>query len=486
MGVAAMPACDPSAPPAGQALVPTASFSLASGSAVEGGDITFFVRLSERSASRVVVFYVTNDVTAVAQSDLQQSYNIFSPGEVIFEPGNIENTLTISTATDSLDEPDETFEVVLIGGSNVAVDQDNSRATGTITDNSPEPAIDIDPQDPPPDIAVESDGGVFLNFRVLDSQGQPIGSGKDITVPLDITQSPTGRFTFPASVTIPAENSEYAYHLEFQDGVTKNPSATLTLALGTPTNASLGDFALNTAHTINVYDDEATGVPNDTGVQACYGDTALAASCPAQFDTVGAISGQDAENGVGAFDFATPVVMNVDEHCVLDNRTGLMWEIKTANPQDTVAVLRAPDEEFIWHNPHENINGGDAGSQSTGSNQLCHGPEGFSCDTASLVDKVNELGLCGHYDWRLPKLHELLTIVDYEVASGDPTIDTSVFSATPKPENPTNPTPIYYWTATPSASNPKEAWAVDFSMGMFKPGPKSTYGRVRLVRTNNQ
>lgn len=148
--------------------------------------------------------------------------------------------------------------------------------------------------------------------------------------------------------------------------------------------------------------------------------------------------------------------------CVRDDATGLMWEVKT-----TDSGLRDQGNTYTWYDPDPETNGGAPGTQDGGE---CSG--GINCDTHAYVRAVNERGLCGYDDWRLPARAELRTIVDYQ--SSFPAIDTRVFP---------NTVATSFWTSEPNETYPSFAWHTDFKFGLasyyfFKAGPKA----VRLVR----
>jgi hypothetical protein len=84
------------------------------------------------------------------------------------------------------------------------------------------------------------------------------------------------------------------------------------------------------------------------------------------------------------------------------------------------------------------------------------------------------LVLGGHDDWRLPSTIELMTLVDYTIAS--PAIDSSAFPATPGD---------YFWTASPVEREPDpdaEWWYVNFDDGSAYYAVTLNAFRARCVR----
>ena len=148
--------------------------------------------------------------------------------------------------------------------------------------------------------------------------------------------------------------------------------------------------------------------------------------------------------------------------CVRDNVTDLVWEVKTID-----GGLRDQGHTYTWHNPDPQANGGAPGMRDGGE---CGGD--IACDTQAYVEAVNEQGLCGYSDWRMPTRDELRSIVDYRASF--PAIDGDHFP---------NTMALSYWSADPNPTYPAYAWHTDFRFGLanyyyFKNGPKP----VRLVR----
>lgn len=74
--------------------------------------------------------------------------------------------------------------------------------------------------------------------------------------------------------------------------------------------------------------------------------------------------------------------------------------------------------------------------------------------------------------WRVPNIRELHSLV--EDACLDSSINYNIFPNTP---------PQLYWSSSPSATKPTQAWYLDFSQGFFREAAKSQTYSIRLVRT---
>jgi hypothetical protein len=213
------------------------------------------------------------------------------------------------------------------------------------------------------------------------------------------------------------------------------------------------------------------------------GCKALAASHPGQ----DAVHGRDAlardnkltkiGNGSAGFDF-TKLCMSGDYAgegecpsnpfpgiernswaCIRDNVTGLTWEIKMDRG------LRSRDNTYTWYNQDATVNGGKPGLENGGK---C---EDSGCDTFAYIQAINDLGLCGATDWRLPTKSELLSIVDNSRIK--PALDDGFFP---------NTLPLHYWTSSPYPKEEDSAWQVYFLYGEAFPMIKSESNHIRLVR----
>ncbi len=148
-------------------------------------------------------------------------------------------------------------------------------------------------------------------------------------------------------------------------------------------------------------------------------------------------------------------------HCVLDGRTGLLWEAKRS-----AAGLHQRDAVFTWYHGDKSEHLGEPGLMGGGSCSLGR------CDTEAFVTAVNAAGLCGRDDWRLPSRDEALTILDRARIGTGPTLDPGYFPAEAGAE---------FWTATTFRMYPRGAWAVDTIYALDRVDEKVVPKRVRLV-----
>lgn len=127
--------------------------------------------------------------------------------------------------------------------------------------------------------------------------------------------------------------------------------------------------------------------------------------------------------------------------CVLDNRNGMLWEVK-----DSRGGLRAREDRYTWYIPaaHDGYDG-QPDTGRTCSSSLSQ------CNTTAYVQAVNQQGLCGKKDWRMPSREEMLTLYDeskYSQTDGL-MIDRAYFPDTQ---------PSWYYTSSSAAS----VWGNDF------------------------
>lgn len=205
-----------------------------------------------------------------------------------------------------------------------------------------------------------------------------------------------------------------------------------------------------------------SGHGNDTGVSECLVDGMVTSTCLA--------NGQDAANGRdvsvpndsdGSLGFSYTKVGASGEllsagagawSCVVDNVTGLMWEVKTTDGS-------ARDVSRRWVNT------------------------GMGADDASVfIAQVNAAGLCGATDWRLPNVVELQGLVDYSKAAPGPMIDTAWLGPTANTPEGLGGDTVRYWTSVQHAEREDHAWGVGFDDGKAYNFDRLSEFAVRLVR----
>jgi hypothetical protein len=153
-----------------------------------------------------------------------------------------------------------------------------------------------------------------------------------------------------------------------------------------------------------------------------------------------------------------------ENDCVLDQYIGLTWEVKSDQPG-----LRDWRNTYTWYSPDESY-----------ENELDYRglPDGgecvdSDCDTTAYVKAVNELGYCGHNDWRLPSRDELGSISDPRKVDNKPTINMEFFPHTQLEE---------YWSGNDYSFQYDSAWRWSFRFGHDRVDWKKSPGYLRLVR----
>ena len=157
-----------------------------------------------------------------------------------------------------------------------------------------------------------------------------------------------------------------------------------------------------------------------------------------------------------------PVAGDQPWSCVRDNRSDLVWEVKTSD-----GGLRDAGFLYSWFDPSVD------GRSGVSDGGRCGG--GIDCDTHAYQVALNRQALCGFDDWRLPSKQELQTLVALDRQDGDATIDRDYFPAA---------TPSWYWTASSNEMRPGYAWYVLFRNGIPLNDLKARPKHIRLVRGN--
>lgn len=150
--------------------------------------------------------------------------------------------------------------------------------------------------------------------------------------------------------------------------------------------------------------------------------------------------------------------------CVQDNKTGLVWEVKTASPG-----LHAGTNTYTWFSGNMETNGGWEGKQNGGA---C---KDSKCDTEAFVAAVNAERLCGYDDWRLPSKKELSSLVDATVRMPGPTLPVDFFPNTQNAKE-------GYLSATPFRTHKTGVWIWRLDQGVDSVAMKDIPAYVILAR----
>jgi len=350
----------------------------------------------------------------------------------------------------------------------------------TVTDNegaqtSDNIVVTVDPNYPP--VAVIGDD-------------QFVTSGSTVTLDGSASSDIEGAITYlwtqsdTTAVSITLLNATSAMASFVANDLTA--AETVTLSLTVTDEGGLTDTEnMNVAITPII-----TALQNDTGISLCgdyaYGGSSNHSNTENCSDTVDVDAdpipdGQDADygrdktanddfDGHKGFTFTKldengdPLAQSATAwHCVLDNVTGLIWEVK----QDSGStLLRDANNTYTWYNNSGVNDGGDAGTDNGGT---C--TDTNNCDTEKFVSRVNTAELCGLITWRMPTKHELNSLVDYSAATT--ALDLNYFP---------HAKPSFYWSSTPNYSS-ANAWRISFSDGdsVSAGARKNNTSYVRLV-----
>ena len=142
----------------------TTELSVRGATATEGETADFAVSLSDPSGRTVTTGYRAVDGTAVEGADYAAT-----SGTLTFAPGETGATIPVVLTEDALNERTETFQLVLESPSNATLAK--GRATGTVEDDDPPPAVSVGDDDGPEDVGE-------LEFAVTLGSA----SGREVTV----------------------------------------------------------------------------------------------------------------------------------------------------------------------------------------------------------------------------------------------------------------------------------------------------------------
>ena len=264
----------------GDTPVSGADISISNAAVTEGNSgttaATFNVTLASPAAQTVTVQYATANGTATQPADYTQK-----SGTVTFTPGDTSEQVTVDVKGDTVDEPNETFDVNLSSGVNATIADGNG--VGTINDDDGAPAISIN------DTSVnEGNSGTSaatFNVTLSNPSGQQVTvdyatADGTATQPADYAQKSTTTLTFA-----PGDTTKQVT-VDAKGDVLDEANETFDVNLTNPSNASIADN--KGVGTIN--DDDATPSLSINDQTVTEGNSGTTANFTV---TLGAVSGRE-------------------------------------------------------------------------------------------------------------------------------------------------------------------------------------------------
>lgn len=463
---------------------------------------------SRKADKPITVSYKTTDNTAVAGKDYRALV-----GEVTIPEGATTVDLTLTVIGNTIHQSDREFTLTLV---------DLKSDAGKLAKGQDVTTIRVKEDDPEP---------VLTFASVKLTAHETIG---EITVPVVADRQSEKETQFRISIAGTATNGS-DFSMKSVDFKVPAMSTTLNvpvmilsdsliegtekidLTLSQVLNGKIGQ---NSSFAIWIPGD--LKLP-DTGVTTFYNNGVILSKSPdSAHPYQDAAYGLDTDpsygpNGDAGFvytkidDSGNAVSNNSYSHtCVMDNHTGLTWEVKSNAPpsyeqhprkKDAFIELMHPHSQnakYLWNNPDPKTNGGSVGGINKLEFEFADIPGSMNCSfptkksalfsaEASLngctsdqyVKLVNRSAVCGHKDWRVPSINELLTIASYMPGQ---LIHDPVYFTDAQTHIWGNPTEIRYLSSTPSSENEASVWCLDVDYKMVMLCNKQTYNSLRLVR----
>ncbi len=192
---------------------------------------------------------ITVPFTLAGSASLGEDVSV-TPSPVTIPAGSSLGTITVTPINDPWFEPAESISVTL-GTPTNAILSGNSAATITLTDDDPFPAISFTQAT---DTVAEAAGSRVIGLALSG----PIDADVVVQIALSGSASEGADYTFPSTtVVIPARNIAASVTLNVLQDNLDEPTETIVLTLGAPTNADLGSQIV---HTVTLLDDDPTPV----------------------------------------------------------------------------------------------------------------------------------------------------------------------------------------------------------------------------------
>jgi hypothetical protein len=303
--------------------------------------------------------------------------------------------------------------------------------------------------------ATPATGSTFTGWS-----GACSGSSATCALTMDAAKSVTANFnsTAPAPQTITFGPAPI-----MTVGATGTVSA--TASSGLPVTISSTTIAICTVSG-NTVTGVAAGTCTLAGNQAGNGSTSAAPQVLQNMAITVAVSrhySKIANNGSVLANSAALGSGPTDWACTRDNRSGLLWEVKTAD-----GGLRDQSNSYTHYDDPTQAQKWDGSAYVK--------PTQAEIDAASnsigFAQAVNARNLCGQSDWRMPGKEELANLLETSYAPAA-TIDPGFFPNTPS---------WYFWSGSPDADYSYYGGLVGFYDGDVGYSLRSYGFQVRLVR----
>ena len=257
--------------------LPGVSFTSASQlSSAESGTLTITAELSAASSDNVTVpFIVSGSSTATGGGT---DYSITS-SPITITAGNTTADITITIATDSLDEVNETV-ITVMGDPTNASKGTTTTHTASILDDDASPSVTF--------TSASQSTANETGTATITAQLSAV-SGRDVTVPFTVNGSSTATgggtdYSITSSpITITEGSTTADITVTIATDSSDENNETVIVDMGTPVGASQG---ATTTHTVTITDDDAEPTVSFTSASQATADESGTATITAQLSVV--------------------------------------------------------------------------------------------------------------------------------------------------------------------------------------------------------
>ncbi|MCQ1060118.1 DUF1566 domain-containing protein [Photobacterium sp. ZSDE20] len=478
------------------------------------GDVleqTLRVTLSQ-TLDRDMIAHLKVELDTAAAGDDKFANLIIEDQSVRIIKGNRTAEFSYKVLNNNLYQDDVTLFINLSVDENAGVTLGDNQTLITIKNSDDVPVFEFDEYQ----AYVQEGASYTLKGRLSHY------TDKDVVLPLAISGNALYNIDYTLStdtLLVPAKQLEAQLVIDvIEDGIPEGGEAAV-LTINKPENATAGkvdEFTMVIPGDLGL---------NDTGMVKHWDGYSLIDAPSSEYPNQDAGFGRDTDsdrhdNGAHGFSFQkldhagnTLPSSAPNWHCVKDDVTGLVFEHKTPEMDPVVlsddeisemvrdylrgeGMLPYPEHyghwhavsyKYLWYNPSSSTNGGQPWVKGPGFgngaypvNRYCAYPNTESpsynsrarnCDTDNFLSVMNNAGVCGFTDWRLPTVSEIMSMVNYAedlpVGAIDyfPNIQTGQF-----------------WTASSAVENNASAWCYDADEELVKLCHKGQANHVIAVR----